>query len=136
MSERERYDLSEALNHIDPRDLNYQEWLEVGMALKHEGFPAEAWDEWSQRDGGRYHPGECRKKWNGFTGSGQPVTGGTLVQLAGSRPAGRMKTGRWTGTAPLAAVGRRPWWWTPAGWKARTCRPRPETSTAGNRRGS
>lgn len=82
MSERERYDLSEALNHIDPRDLNYQEWLEVGMALKHEGFPAEAWDEWSRRDGGRYHPGECRKKWNGFTGSGQPVTGGTLVQLA------------------------------------------------------
>ena len=78
----EKYDLQEALDHIDPQNLNYQEWLEVGMALKHEGFPAEAWDEWSQRDGGRYHPGECRKKWNGFTGSGQPVTGGTLVQLA------------------------------------------------------
>lgn len=75
-------DLLEVLSQIDPACLNYQEWLEVGMALKHEGFPAESWDEWSRRDGARYHPGECRKKWNGFTGSGQPVTGGTLVQLA------------------------------------------------------
>ena len=56
MSERERYDLSEALNHIDPRDLNYQEWLEVGMALKHEGFPAEAWDEWTPAGRGPLPP--------------------------------------------------------------------------------
>lgn len=53
----------------------------MGMALKQEGFDVEVWDRWSQADH-RYHPGECRKKWAGFHGSGTPVTGGTIVALA------------------------------------------------------
>lgn len=53
----------------------------MGMALKQEGFEVEVWDRWSQADH-RYHPGECRKKWAGFHGSGTPVTGGTIVALA------------------------------------------------------
>lgn len=60
--------------------LDYQEWLNVGMALKHEGYTASDWDTWSARDVARYHPGECFKKWTSFEGSG--ITGATITQLA------------------------------------------------------
>ena len=30
-------DLLEIIEHIDPSDLDYQEWVNVGMGLKHEG---------------------------------------------------------------------------------------------------
>ncbi|WP_086348763.1 AAA family ATPase [Candidatus Enterococcus clewellii] len=74
-------DLTELLNYIDPANLDYQEWVNVGMALKEEGYTAEDWDEWSQSDG-RYRPGECLKKWETFKGTGLPVTGATITQLA------------------------------------------------------
>lgn len=73
-------DLLEILNNIDPSLLDYQEWCNVGMALKYEGYTANDWDYWSQRDSKRYHKNECYRKWESFTGSG--VTGGTIVQYA------------------------------------------------------
>ncbi len=69
----------EALAGIDPATLDYTEWLNVGMALKAEGYTVDVWDDWSRNDR-RYHPGECEKKWSGFDGTG--ITGGTLVKLA------------------------------------------------------
>lgn len=72
----------ELLDHIDPSVLDYQQWCNVGMALKEEGFSADVWDEWSRQDAARYHPGECQRKWNGFTGSRTPVKGGTIAQYA------------------------------------------------------
>ena len=72
------------LKKIDPSTLDYQEWINVGMALKHEGFTAADWDSWSQSDS-RYHAGECEQKWQGFNGSAEPVTGGTIIQLAKDR---------------------------------------------------
>ena len=76
------FDIIEILEHIDPSRLNYQEWVNVGMALKEEGHTAADWDAWSRRDAGRYHPGECFRKWDSFRGTLQPVTGGTIVQMA------------------------------------------------------
>ena len=61
--------LLEALDHIDPAELCYQDWLAVGMGLKEAGYPASAWDEWSRRDGARYHSGECERKWDSFAGT-------------------------------------------------------------------
>lgn len=76
-------DLIEALNRIDPAGLNYQEWVSVGMALKEAGHPASVWEEWSRSDHRRYHEGECLRKWSSFTGgSGEIVTGGTIVKMA------------------------------------------------------
>lgn len=77
-----QYDLLEVLNNIEPAELDYQQWLNVGMALELEGYSVDEWDAWSQRDSGRYHPGECQKKWRGFHGNESPVTGGTIVQYA------------------------------------------------------
>ncbi len=78
----DKLDLNDLLSYIDPSALDYSEWVNVGMALKHEGYAVSVWDRWSGRDTGRYRPGECEKKWNGFHGTGTPVTAGTIVQLA------------------------------------------------------
>ena len=77
----EQLNLAEVLQSVDPAALSYQDWVNVGMALKQEGYPCEVWDSWSQRDS-RYRAGECARKWRGFNGSAAPVTGGTIVQLA------------------------------------------------------
>lgn len=76
-----RTDLKELLNHIDPSRLDYQTWAEVGMALKYEGYPCSVWDDWSRRDFGRFHEGECAKKWRSFKRD-EGVTGGTIYHLA------------------------------------------------------
>ena len=72
----------ELLEHIDPSLLDYQDWVNVGMALKQEGYSPDVWDSWSQKDYRRYHRGECSRKWNTFNGAATPVTGGTIYQLA------------------------------------------------------
>lgn len=77
--------LIEILNHIPPQSCNYQEWVNVGMALKHEGYSVSVWEDWSASDPARYHSGECQKKWESFQGSSTPVTAGTLVQMAKDR---------------------------------------------------
>ena len=74
--------MQEALAHIDPSLLDYQEWCNVGMALKQEGLPCDLWEQWSARDAARYHPGECHRKWNSFRGNETPVTAGTIIQYA------------------------------------------------------
>ena len=75
-------DLLEILEYLDPAFLNYQEWVNVGMALQHEGYTAADWDNWSKKDAGRYHIGECFRKWTTFHGASTPVTAGTIVQMA------------------------------------------------------
>lgn len=72
----------EMLKYIDPSQLDYQGWINVGMALKHEGYTAYDWEAWSAKDAARYHVGECEIKWNSFQGTAVPVTGGTIVQMA------------------------------------------------------
>ena len=76
--------LLSALRAIDVAQLTRAEWISVGMALKEEGYPCSIWDDWSRNDS-RYHPGECERKWKGFHGSGTPVKGGTIVQMAKDR---------------------------------------------------
>ena len=68
----QRTSLTEIIEYINPGDLNYQEWINVGMALKQEGYSMDCWDAWSRRDSGRYHAGECAKKWKSFSGSSSP----------------------------------------------------------------
>lgn len=75
--------LLEALNALDPSKLSYQEWIDVGMALKTEGLPCSVWDDWSKRDARRYKgdgSDSCYAKWETFNGSGK--AGGTIVHYA------------------------------------------------------
>lgn len=78
-----QYNLLELLDYISPSELSYQEWTNVGMALKHEGYEASDWDSWSAQDSERYKRGECFTKWNSFNETaGDIVTGGTIFDYA------------------------------------------------------
>ena len=95
-------DISEArelLRHIPCGSLSYQEWTNIGAALRKEGLPCSLWDEWSATDTARYHSGECEKKWRTFGNySGREVTMGTVYHMAesfGWTPAQSMKTYGW-----------------------------------------
>ena len=74
-------DLKDLLDHIPAADCTYEEWVQVGMALKHEGYDVSVFDTWSASDP-RYRRGECARKWDTFRGSSEPVTAGTIVQIA------------------------------------------------------
>lgn len=78
-------DLLSVLPYIPPSELNYQDWVNVGMALKEAGYTWQDWDDWSRLDSQRYHPGECQRKWDSFHGSASPITGATIVQMAKDR---------------------------------------------------
>lgn len=81
MAERD-FDLLPLLDYINPAMVDYATWCQVGMALKHEGYTAMDWDNWSQSDT-RYKRGECFKKWDTFNEeAGSVVTGATITQLA------------------------------------------------------
>ena len=76
--------IKNALDKIDVSKCSYQEWCQVGMALKAEGYDWTVWDEWSKKDT-RYKAGECERKWATFTGSSNPITGATIIQMAKDR---------------------------------------------------
>ena len=85
MSDGKKYDLTEALAAIPP-DVHYDEFISVGQALHHEGYGVETWRDWvrgcTQPDH-RHRLSEVDKHWRSFgDGTGNPVTGGTLVKLA------------------------------------------------------
>ena len=94
-----RTDLKELLEYIDPSRCSYQEWVSIGMALKHEGYAPEDWEAWSLRDARRYHAGECLRKWESFKELGTGVvTGGRSsrwpLRAGLSRPEMKSLTGQ------------------------------------------
>lgn len=48
---------------------NYDDWVNVGIALKNAGASCDDWDRWS-RSSGKYQEGLCREKWDTFNGDG------------------------------------------------------------------
>jgi len=63
---------------------DYQEWLNVGMALSELGEPGLiAWDGWSKKSS-KYKPGECAQKWMTFNKdeTTQKITLGSLYHWA------------------------------------------------------
>ena len=72
-------EVREALAYIDPAQTTYEEWLNVGMAIKADGLPCSLWDEWSRRDPMRYD-GKCWAKWESLQSSG--ITIKTLFKMA------------------------------------------------------
>ena len=71
----------EAIKYISSDD--YQDWITVGMAMKHEGLSLQDWEEWS-RSSPKYQEGDCAEKWRSFNenNGGKVVTGGTLIAMA------------------------------------------------------
>ena len=79
--------IRELLNYISPDD--YDTWMKVGAALKHEGESIDVYREWSMQSS-KYKEGDCEKKWKSFNeATSAIVTGGTIYQMAvegGYRP--------------------------------------------------
>lgn len=115
-------ELKEALDFISPASLTYEEWTMVGMGLKEAGLPVTIWEAWSARDGGRYHKGECARKWESFHGSTKPVTESSIFQLAYSHgwsgPAGHALD--WGDELTTGSSRTEGSWWTPGGWNPMT----------------
>ena len=79
-----KFNLVPLLSSIDP-DESYATWIQVGMALKLEGYPLSVWEKWS-KNGSKYHEEECAKKWNTFGQNDDiSVTGATITQMAKDR---------------------------------------------------
>ena len=85
MAKEDHAHLLDALAAIDPATLDYQSWVECGMALHESGYSWQDWDEWSARDHARYHESECRTKWEGFGNGEDKVSSGSLIRLAEAR---------------------------------------------------
>ena len=67
------------LKSFSPVSLTYDEWREVGMALKNNGNSCADWIDWSKQDE-RFKVGECESKWNGFNRTGLNIA--TIHYLA------------------------------------------------------
>lgn len=95
-----KFDLVPLLSYIDP-DESYETWIQVGMALKHEGYSLTVWEDWS-RKGNKFHDGECSRKWDSFGEETDTiVTGATIANLA--------KSGGWKNEdSPIAMNARLP----------------------------
>lgn len=68
-----------ALDFIDPNDLDYNQWLSVITACKIAGLSWQQADAWSRRGGVRYTEGEVESRWAGLRLS---VSWGAVVNLA------------------------------------------------------
>ena len=77
-------EVKDLLAWIPASGCGYQDWVNVGMALKEEGLPCSVWDEWSRNDA-RYHFGECDRKWDTFGRGSTKVTMGTIYHMAQER---------------------------------------------------
>lgn len=80
-------DVAEALSHVDS-DCPMQQWIEVGMGLKHQFGAAgyEIWDQWSSKAKTKY-PGEdeTKKRWDSFKGQTEhrkPITVRSVLRVA------------------------------------------------------
>jgi hypothetical protein len=78
-------DIDFALSYLNALSSNraddYDEWLNVGMALHSvDDSLLNEWDIWSQQSS-KYKPGACEKKWKSFSNHGG-ITLGTLAHLA------------------------------------------------------
>ena len=75
----------EALAHVKCIDTSYDEWMKAGAALKSAGCAWEDWDGWSRTDPGRYHTGECQRKWGNLP---TQIGVGTLIDMAKAKASG------------------------------------------------
>lgn len=79
-------ELADMLSYVPNNDLDYEEWIKIGMALHHAtgGTAFDLWDRWSQQSK-KYDDTSMPYKWHSFGRSANPVTLGTLVHYAEQR---------------------------------------------------
>lgn len=73
-----------ALGAIPCDELDYQQWIDLGMALESTGHEDafSLWDAWSRTDSARYDSTLLYEKWQGFSGDQGGITIATLFRVA------------------------------------------------------
>lgn len=76
-------EIEEMLRFIPNNDLDYDQWVKIGMAVHHAtgGSAFDIWDRWSQQSK-KYEAASMSYKWHSFGRSANPVTLGTLIHYA------------------------------------------------------
>jgi len=82
-------EVDKALEMLPAKGLEYDEWVQVGLALWHQyqgstgddGFGR--WVEWSKKDAARFNGSEMRKKWKSGGGRSNPVTMASVFAKVG-----------------------------------------------------
>lgn len=85
ISDDEKPKVLKALEMIPCRDLNYDTWIQIGIAIYNCGFPFEVFDEWSRKDNPKYNESKqhtTEKKWKSFQSSPSMWNAGTIFNLA------------------------------------------------------
>lgn len=86
--------IQSCLDQIAPAQLQYDDWLKIGAAIKYEGGSADLWDSWSKTDS-RYKQNDCFSRWNGLDKGHEHVTVGTVIKICrecGGTPPKTMET--------------------------------------------
>jgi len=111
--QNERDLIISALFAIDPASLKYEDWRDIGMALKYEGIDYATFDQWSAQDTGTNDKGKPRyneeanyKSWLAFGEPGQDrgpktVKAGTIFHFA--------KLSGWKFPEPKTIYGSQEW---------------------------
>lgn len=88
-------ELKAALEYISADD--YDDWIKVGLALRHNNYPLSLWEWWSARSG-EFKQGACASKWKTFNRNGRTtdIIGlGSIFHMAFAngykKAAGRLK---------------------------------------------
>lgn len=80
-ADKQRENIRSYLQCIPPSQLTGAEWLNIGNAMKTEGFSYTEFDEWSRSDGDtRYNERKNRRRWDSLEVG--KCTGGTICEIA------------------------------------------------------
>lgn len=74
-------ELLSMLSYIPNADLDYDSFIQIGMALHSSGASFSMWDNWAQQSS-KYDGKDMEYKWHSFGKSANPVTIGTLIYMA------------------------------------------------------
>jgi predicted P-loop ATPase len=77
-----RDELIQFINQLNP-DMEYLDWVHVGMAIQNEGLPFKVWENWSNtgEKAADNKPGELEETWESFIRTGSNWNAGTLYKM-------------------------------------------------------
>lgn len=96
-------ELVEVLRYVPNNDLEYDDFIEVGMAIHHatQGTGFALWDSWAKQSS-KYSPDDMDYKWHSFGKSAKPVTAGTLIRKG--KENGYQESVTFTPVMPVAPI--------------------------------
>lgn len=74
--------IPEMLKYIPVKQLKYDDWVSVGMALHHDGYSMYDWIDWSRGDSVKCEETNFQQKWDSFKNDSGGISGAYLTKKA------------------------------------------------------